>query len=169
MVDSFKYLPRSIAYFYKMTVGGEPEQSIPWTPLPKPLSECTFSLITTGGVYHKDVDPPFDIEREKQEPTWGDPTFRAIPTNIKQEDVAASHLHINTQWVLEDINCLLPIHHFQKLGEEGEIGHLAPTAYSFMGFQGLPHDTSGWEMSYGPQVVSKLKQEEVDCVLLTPA
>ena len=109
-------LPTSI----KWTVSDEPKQSIPWTALTKPLADCTFSLITTGGLYQRGVDTPFNIERERQEPTWGDPTFRTIPTDIKQETVAASHLHINTQWALEDINCLLPVHRFQELGEEGK-------------------------------------------------
>jgi len=168
MIDSFKYLPRSIAHFYQVSAP-EAETTIPWTSLTKPLADCTFSLITTGGLYQKDVDAPFDMEREKLNPTWGDPTFRTIPTNLKQEDLAASHLHINTEWVLEDINCLLPIHRFQELAQAGEIGHLAPTAYSFMGFQGLPHDTVEWETNYGPQVLAQLKEEQVDCVLLTPA
>jgi len=168
MIDSFKYLPRSIAHFYQ-TSAPEAVTDIPWTTLTKPLAECTFSLITTGGLYQKEIDAPFDMEREKLNPTWGDPTFREIPTDLKQEDLAASHLHINTEWVLDDINCLLPIHRFQELAQAGEIGSLAPMAYSFMGFQGLPHDTSEWENTYGPQVVTQLKKEKVDCVLLTPA
>ena len=169
MVDSFKYLPRSIAYFYQTTLAEMPERPIPWTPLTKPLTECTFSLVTTGGLYQKDVDAPFDIEREKLEPTWGDPTFRAIPTDIEQEALGASHLHINTAWVLEDVNRLLPIHRFQELAEAGIIGRLAPTAYSFMGFQGMPHEATAWEATYGPQVAAQMKEEGVDCVLLTPA
>lgn len=168
MVDSFKYLPRSIAHFYQTSAPPEVTVS-PWSPVTKPLSESTFSLITTGGLFVKDVDPPFDLEREKAEPTWGDPSFRAIPTDLKQADLGASHLHINTKFVLEDINRLLPIDRFRELEAEGIIGRLAPTAYSFMGFQGMPHDTSAWAKIYGPQVVDQLKSEQVDCVLLTPA
>ena len=168
MVDSFKFLPRSIAHFYKMNAS-EPETAIPWTPLSKPLADCTFALLTSGGLYQKGVDEPFDVAREKEEPTWGDPSFRMIPTNIRQEAVGVSHLHINTSFATADMNCLLPIHHFQTLEAEGVIGRLAPTHYSFMGFQGYPHDTSSWVETYAPQVIAQLKQEEVDCVLLTPA
>jgi D-proline reductase (dithiol) PrdB len=168
MVDSFKFLPRSIAYFYQMNAA-EPETAVPWTPLSKPLAECTFSLLTSGGLYRKGVDEPFDVAREKAEPTWGDPSFRMIPTDIQQAELGAAHLHINTDFVLADINCLLPIRHFQELAAEGVIGRLAPTAYSFMGFQGLPHDTSAWEQTYAPQVIAQMKEEGVDCVLLTPA
>ena len=168
LVDSFKYLPRVIEAYYKMTKR-EPEFPIPWTPLPGPLSGCKFGLITSGGLYHKGVEPPFDIEREKREPKWGDPTYRTLPLDISKSDIGASHLHINTQWVLEDVNILLPIHRFRELTDEGWIAGLAESAYSFMGYQGFPPDTNAWQDSYGPEVAEKLKAEEVNCVLLTPA
>jgi len=47
-VDSFKYLPRLIATFYRMT-GCQSELSIPWTSLPHPLPDCKFGLVTSGG------------------------------------------------------------------------------------------------------------------------
>jgi D-proline reductase (dithiol) PrdB len=172
-VDSFKYLPRIIAAFYQMT-DRQPELPIPWTPLPRPLAECKFGLVTSGGLYHQGIEPPFDLEREKQEPTWGDPTYRTLPADIQQAEVGASHLHINTRDVLEDVNILLPIHRFQELAAEGgkprgRIGGLAKHAYSFMGYQGFPSDTTAWQQTYGPQVAEKLKAEGVNCVLLTPA
>jgi len=167
-VDSFKYLPRLIAVFYRM-VDRQPELPIPWTPLPRSLSDCKFGLVTSGGLYHRSVEPPFDVARERQEPTWGDPTYRTLPTDIRQEEVGASHLHINAQGVLSDVNILLPIHRFQELASEGRVGGLARHAYSFMGYQGFPPDTAAWRETYGPQVAERLKAEEVGCVLLTPA
>ena len=32
-------------------------------------------------------DPPFDMEREKREPLWGDPTSRKIPGSASQEEI----------------------------------------------------------------------------------
>jgi D-proline reductase (dithiol) PrdB len=167
-VDSFKYLPRLIAAFYR-TIDRQPELPIPWSPLPRPLPGCTFGLVTSGGLYHRDVEPPFDVTREKQEPTWGDPTYRTIPTDVRQAEVAVSHLHINTQGVLSDVNILLPVHRFQELAAEGHVRGLTDHAYSFMGYQGFPPDTTAWRETYGPQVAEKLKAEGADCVLLTPA
>ncbi len=167
-VDSFKYLPRIIAAFYQNT-DQQPELPIPWTPLPRLLSECKFGLVTSGGFYHRGAEEPFDLEREKAEPTWGDPTCRTLPTGILQKDVGASHLHLNTQDLEEDLNILLPVHRFRELEAEGIIGGLAEQSYSFMGYQGFPPDTSAWQETYGPQVIEKLKAEGVDCVLLTPA
>ena len=167
-VDSFKYLPRIIAAFYQMT-DRQPELPIPWTPVSRPLAEREFGLVTSGGLYHRGVEPPFDVAREKQEPTWGDPTYRTLPSDIRQAEVGASHLHINTRSLLSDIDILLPVHRFQELVTEGRIGSLAKHAYSFMGYQGFPRDTTAWREIYGPQVADKLKAEGVDCVLLTPA
>jgi len=167
-VDSFKYLPRLIATFYQMS-DRQPELPIPWTPLPSPLPDCTFGLVTSGGLYHQGVEPPFDLVWERREPSWGDPTYRVIPDSIGQAELGASHLHIKTRGVLADANILLPINRFQELAAEGRVGGLAGQAYSFMGYQGFPPDATAWRETYGPQVAARFKAEGVDCVLLTPA
>ncbi len=167
-VDSFKFLPRLISVLYKAD-DREPDLPIPWTPLAKPVSESVFGLVTTGGLYHKGVEEPFDLEREKAEPTWGDPTFRAIPSDLPKAELGVSHLHLNPKDILEDINILLPINRFQELAVEGVVGGLAKYNYSFMGFQGQHRETNPWRETYGPQIAEKFKDEGVDCVLLTPA
>ena len=166
-VDSFKYLPRVIGAYYQMTER-EQDLPIPWTELSLPLSASVFGLITSGGVYHEGVEPPFDLDGEKRDPAWGDPTYRTIPSDIPQAEVGASHLHINTRDVLADINILLPVDRFRELAAEGRIGGVAQHAYSFMGYQGFPPNTKAWEETYGPEVADRFKEEGVSCVLLTP-
>lgn len=166
-VDSFKFLPRLISTFYKMTER-EPDLPIPWTPVNKPLEECKFGLITSGGLYHAGVDPPFNLEREIEEPTWGDPSYREVPFDIPRDEVGASHLHINSKDVLEDLNILLPLDRFTELVEDGQVGGVAQSAYSFMGYQGFPPDTGAWEEIYGPRAAEEMRAEAVDCVFLTP-
>ncbi|HUS85430.1 MAG TPA: glycine/sarcosine/betaine reductase selenoprotein B family protein [Anaerolineales bacterium] len=167
-VDSFKFLPRLIAMFYRMT-RREPQTPIPWTPLGRSLSECTFGLVTSAGLYVREFDRSFDVESERKEPTWGDPSFRVIPRDIESTAVGVSHLHFNTTDVEADFNILLPIHRFLTLVEEGRIGGLAASNYSFMGYQGFPPDTTDWEERYGPEVAEAFLNEGVNCVLLTPA
>ena len=167
-VDSFKFLPRIIAFYYQNSER-KPDLPIPWTPLKKPLSNCNFSLITSGGLYHRTNDCPFDIEREKREPTWGDPTFRKLPSNIQQDEIGVSHLHINTADILEDFNILLPLKHFISLRIQKRIGGISKHVYSLMGYQGFPPDTTAWEKIYCPKIAEELRAENVDCVLLTPA
>jgi D-proline reductase (dithiol) PrdB len=167
-VDSFRYLPRLIATYYRMTEM-EPELPIPWTPLARPLADCTLGLVTSGGLYHRPIDSPFDLERERAEPAWGDPSYRVIPTSVQAGELGASHLHINTEPVLADVNVLLPLDRGRELAAEGRIGRLASHAFSFMGYQGFPPDTTPWRTRYGPEVATRLKNEGVDCVLLVPA
>ena len=164
-VDSFKYLPRSIAAYYQ-TLRVERADPIPWTQLSKPLNQCRFALVTTAGIYDKEREPPFDAEREKREPMWGDPTYRRIRRDAPQAQIGASHLHINNRDILADVNIVLPVNQFAELEAQGVIGSLAAVNYSFMGYQ---PNTSEWRERYAPEVAALMKDEAVDAVLLTPA
>jgi D-proline reductase (dithiol) PrdB len=164
-VDSFKYLPGSIAAYYR-NMAVPREDPTPWTPMTKPQNKSTFSLVTTAGIYVKGAQPPFDAEREKQEPMWGDPTYRRIPRDVRQEDIGASHLHINNRDLLADVNTVLPIRRFLELEHAGKIGSLAPTSYSFMGYQ---QNNTEWRQRYGPEVAAAMREEGVDAVVVAPA
>jgi len=166
-VDSYKWLPGSLVNYYR-ALSLQKEEPLPWTPLAKPVEECRFSLVTTAGLYLKGKQPPFDLGRERQNPLWGDPTYRTIGRDVKQEEVGVAHLHINTADLEADINIALPVHRFLELEAAGEIGSLAPTSYSFMGYQGNPRNSDEWEKRYGPEVAARMKEEGVDAVLLTP-
>ena len=139
--------------------------SIPWTPLKKPVNQITFSLMTAAGISMK-FDPPFDIEGEKKKPTWGDPSGREIPKTATEQDIDVNHLHINTDYIKQDLNVILPLERFKEFENEGIIGSLAPTNYSYYGFQFDPKVLLEETM---PKVVEKMLSEGVDAVLLTPA
>ena len=164
-VDSFKYLPRSFRAGFE-SVPMQATEPV-WAPLRRPVEESKVALLTSAGLFLKDVQPPFDIERERNEPLWGDPTYRAIPRDVAQDQIDAAHLHLNTRDFLIDFNVALPIRPFSLLAAEGEIGAVADEHYSFMGFQqsGAPE----WRARYGPEVARKLKEAEVDILLLAPA
>src|SRR5213593_3079547 len=130
------------------------EEPVPWTPLKKPVNQCCFGLVTTAGVYVKGLEPPFDAEREKREPMWGDPTYRRIPRSVRQEQIGTSHLHINNRDLLADVNVVLPVQRFAELEAEGAIGSLTETHYSFMGYQ---MNNAEWRQNYGPEVARALK------------
>ena len=163
--DSFKWLPSSIAGYYQAMQVPEPEEP-PWPPLRKPIEECRFALVTTAGLHVKDEQPPFDLERERREPAWGDPSYRAIPSDVRQEQIGVGHLHINTADIEADVNITLPVHRFQELAAAGEVGEVAPHHYSFMGYQ---QDNSHWREHSGPAVAQRMVEEQVDAALLTPA
>ena len=165
VVDSFKWLPRSIAGYYQAMQVPQPEE-IPWAPLRKPVSQCRFALVTTAGLYIKDAQPSFDVERERREPAWGDPTYRVIPSDVRQEQIGVTHLHINTEDLVQDMNIVLPLRRFEELAEAGEVGALAPHHYTFMGYQ--QPGALEWQERYAPEVAQRMIEEEVDAALLTP-
>jgi D-proline reductase (dithiol) PrdB len=167
-VDSFRYVSPLITRYYKLSQVRK-ELPIPWTSLARPLNQSRFGLVTSGGLYHQGHEPPFDLEGERRNPPWGDPSFRTLPSDMDVSEVGVSHFHINPCDILADMNILLPVQRLQELTTEGRVGGLAEQAYSFMGYQGFPADLTGWKNIYGPQVAEKLRTEGVDCVLLSTA
>jgi D-proline reductase (dithiol) PrdB len=77
-----------------------------------------------------------------------------------------SHLHINTEYIKQDINVMLPLTRFQEFEKEGIIGKLTPTCYSYYGFQLDPTALLNETM---PKVADRMRHENVEAVLLTPA
>jgi D-proline reductase (dithiol) PrdB len=166
IVDGFRFLPPGLkAWIYHFLPKEEFKGSIPWSPLKKSLSQTRFGLLTSAGISLKS-DPPFDMQREKEEPTWGDRSYRMLPRNTAAKDIDVNHLHINTRYIKEDLNVILPLNRMAELEQEGLIGQLADTAYSFYGFQW--QSTEFLQEAIEP-ISCKLKQEEVEAVLLTPA
>lgn len=163
--DSFRWLPRSIAGFYQAQQV-PPYDSIPWAPLRKPLEECRIALVTTAGLYVKGEQESFDLDRERREPTWGDPTYRVIPSDVRQDQIGVAHLHINTEDIERDVNIVLPLDRMRELVDASEIGSLAPSHYSFMGYQ---ENTDAWAKQYVPAVAQRMIEEQVDVSLITPA
>ena len=165
-VDSYRFLPPGLAAWVRTFIPeGEFKGSIPWTPMSKPLNRSTIALIASAGISLKS-DPPFDMEREKREATWGDRSFRVIPKGTTGKDINVNHLHITTKYIQQDINVMLPLTPLAELEQEGIIGCMANSSYSFYGFQwqGTDFLTEAIE-----PISKKMKSEKVDAVLLTPA
>ncbi len=163
-VDSYKWLPPSLkVYFANMAIPAP--DGVPWAPFTTQLSEARIALVTTAGINVRGVEPPFDYDREWDHPMWGDPTYRTLPWDLRQDQVQAGHLHINNDDLDRDVNIALPVHRMLDLEAEGVIGSLAPRNFSFMGYQ---PDTTEWRERYAPEVAAKLAEDAVDGVLLTP-
>jgi D-proline reductase (dithiol) PrdB len=166
IVDGFRFLPPGLAAWIR---GRIPEEKfagpIPWTPPAKPLNRATLALITSAGISLKS-QPPFDMEREKREPTWGDRSFRMIPRGSTAKDIQVNHLHINTGYIEQDINVMLPLERMAEFEQGGVIGRLADTHYSFYGFQW--QSTDFIHEAIAP-MADRMQKEGVDAALLTPA
>ncbi len=164
-VDSFTYLPRSFHAEYDSVL--DPPTEPVWAPLDTPITDATIALLTSAGLYLADTQEPFDLERERRDPHWGDPTYRVIPKTARAGDLAAAHLHINTRDLVDDPDVALPLATFAELERDGVIGAVADHHYSFMGYQDRAlHE---WRTTYAPEVVQHLREDHADAVVLAPA
>jgi D-proline reductase (dithiol) PrdB len=163
-VDSYRWLPRRMAEGYR-NLAVERAEPIPWTPLPGPLSTLTLALVTTAGLYVEGREPPFDQERERREPTWGDPSYRTIPRDAPRQGIGASHLHVNNDFVRADLNVALPLDAVEAAAERDRIGAVADLHYSLMGYQ---LDPTEWEQHYVPELAGRLRDAGVGAALVVP-
>jgi len=164
-VDSFKFLPKSFRPMFE-NVQIEVDGPV-WAPFEKSLSKSTIAVLSSAGIFLRDTQEPFDVEREKREPTWGDPTWRAIPRDVSQDRVDATHLHINTEHVKQDVGVALGLRALIALEKDGVIGSLAKENYSVMGYQ--ENGCEAWQSKTGPEIIEHLQQNGVDALLLAPA
>jgi D-proline reductase (dithiol) PrdB len=163
-IDSFRYLSPASAKIVKTMIAMAPRDPVPWTPLPRPLGEATVALISTAGLSML-ADPPFDAEGERQNPWWGDPSYRVIPRTATESDIAASHLHVDTAYLQQDLDVALPLRRLAEAQAEGRIGRVAPSHYSFMGY--LLDPTEFLERSV-PAMIERMRAEAVDAAVFVP-
>ena len=164
-VDSYRFVGGVTRRMIETWIKMEEPRPIPWTPLTKPLSDCKVALLSSGGIAMKD-DRPFDQEGERQNPWWGDPSHRIIPKTASTKDLEIYHLHINPAFARQDINCLLPIQRLNELEEAGEIGKVAESHYSIMGYLPKPDEMLAQSV---PAIIQQLKDEQVDVLVLVPS
>ena len=164
-IDSFRYLDKFSRQMVTSWISQENPRDIPWTPLAKPLADCTVALISSGGIALKS-QPPFDQEGERANPWWGDPSYRVIPRTATAADIRVWHLHINPAFAEEDLNCLLPLERLLEMEASAEIGRSAARHYSIMGYI-LQPETLLTEST--PAIIQQLKDDLVDIVVLIPS
>lgn len=143
---------------------------------PRSPAPCV-ALLSSGGVPRKD-QPPFDIRKEEEGgppvPAWlreqgfpdaGDWSIRLIDADTPSNMLAVIHGKYNTGPANEDINVIFPIDRIRELAERALIGELAPHHIGMMGF--IP-DYTRVEDEVAPAVISRLKADRVDALLLSP-
>jgi D-proline reductase (dithiol) PrdB len=168
IVDSFKFLPRSFRPLYEGR-GPFPREDAPvWAPFEKRLGESRIALLTSAGIYLKHSQPAFDLEREKTQPEWGDPSWRAIPASTQAAGIAVAHLHINDEDLLADPEIALPKRLLEQLASEGEgvVGEAVAEHVSVMGYQ--DRSLEGWRSTTASQLVAHLQGQGADGLILAP-
>jgi D-proline reductase (dithiol) PrdB len=164
-VDSWRFLPPRLARLLQARLEASPAvTAIPFVPFAVPLSAARIALLSTAGI-SVPPDPPFDMETERANPMWGDPSWRAIPAATRTGQVEINHLHIETRYALRDLNVALPLERLAELVATGEVGSAAPTHYSIMGFQ---LDQAVQLAESAPAIAARMHEEGVDGAVLAP-
>ena len=164
-IDSYRFLDFASRQVMKAWAARQEPGVIPFTPLRKPLGECSIALVSTAGIARND-DRPFDQERERRDPWWGDPSFRVIPFGTTEHDVRIYHLHIDPRFGEADLDVVLPMRRLAELAGEGFVGQPAPRHYSTMGYILEPTELV---TKTAPAIAERMRADGVDAVALVPA
>jgi D-proline reductase (dithiol) PrdB len=166
-IDPYRFLDFATRQIIRAWVEREAQATrpIPWTPMTKPLADCTIALVSTAGVARRD-DAPFDEEGERRNPWWGDPTWRSIPQGTTEEEVGLHHLHIDRRFGQADLDVVLPMRRLGELASEGVVGRAADMHYSIMGYQLRPDVL---ESTTALAIARDMKRRNVDAAALIPA
>ena len=131
---------------------------VPFVRPRKSLRESRLALVTTGGV-HLPEQPRFDID----DPS-GDCSYREIPTDARC--LTWSHAYYAPDRDGTDFDSVFPLWTVRGLASEGVVGELSRRHFAFMG---AIHEPGPLAERTAPEVASKLVEDGVDAVLLTPS
>ena len=94
-IDGYKFLARSMIPEFKafQYQAGDFQRAVAKVP----LKSARVTLLTSSGLYLKNRQQSFDLEREQREPLCGDPTYSVIPRNIGADEIAVAHLHFESR------------------------------------------------------------------------
>ena len=164
-IDSYRFLDFASRRVMKAWAARQKADVIPFTPMTKPLAECTVALVSTAGMARND-DVPFDQERERRDPWWGDPSFRVIPLGTTERDVRLYHMHIDRRFGEADLDVVLPMRRLTELSQARVVGRAAPRHYSIMGYILEP---TVLVAETAPAIAEQMRHDGVDAAALVPA
>ena len=121
-----------------------------------PLRSARVALVSTAGAYVTGQERFSDGDD-------GDAGSRTIPSGAR---VRFAHSGYDTGRAYRDRDVVFPLATLHGLAADGEIGEVAPRAFSFMGY--IP-ETTELLADTAPRVARELIADSVDLALLVPA
>lgn len=121
MTSHVRYIDKTREYYaaegYSKPYAWAHFDTIPFTPLPRPLAQCRVGLITTSEMVVRNEPTPDDLARE----------VYSLATDIPVERLASRKAAYDRYaTTLEDIDAHVPLTHLMQFASEGRIGSLAP-------------------------------------------
>lgn len=141
---------------YQWTVN----ESAPLTPLKKPRSQSTVTMLTSGGISMCSTAPWDPMSRN-------DHRLDEIPSDVSSSDFQIHDAYYDHSDADEDVNCQFPIDRLREMVAAGELGSIARRFWS--GFMGRIYDRSRVLQESAPAFVAELQKDEVDLLIAVPA
>ncbi len=144
----------------------------PFTPLDTQLNDARVGLLTTSGHFVEGDDPrPFGVEAMTQDEAMArigeflveTPKLSLIPMDTPTSNLRVRHGGYDIRSALKDPNVTFPIDRLRQARDDGRIGGLATTFFSFPGATShgrLRQELPGW--------IERIHEEDVDVALLVP-
>ena len=153
-----------LKFTYRIYMAAYRYRHFDWQPgavLQKTLSGSRIAVVTTAALHRPD-QPAFDESIK-----GGDWSYRELPLDVDLPSLRVAHKSdaFDHAGVESDKNLALPLDRLRELATEGLIGEPAPRHFSFMG--SIPAPGRLMDQT-APQVAAKLREDQVDAVLLTP-
>lgn len=134
---------------------------VPWSPLRKPLSQCSVALVSTAGLVMPSQEPFNEGVK------GGDFSHRVLPADAQTASLIDTHRSrtFDHQGIREDVNLAFPLERLRELERERVIGRVAPRHLSFMGSITAP---ARLMRESAPVAAGVLVEDGVDVALLVP-
>ncbi len=136
------------------------DEAVPLAPLRVPLEEARLTFVSTSGVQPKGT-LPFDVVHP-----IGDYSFRAVPSRSTPDDLEIHQLKYPTDGAHRDLNVIFPIERLQELRDEGVVGALTDSFFSFIGYN---MDPDLLERTLAEDLAQAVQDQQADLALLSPA
>lgn len=165
MSDPVRYIDRTRDYYlsqgYEKPYQWAHFDEVPFTPLPKPLSQCRAALVSTSDVAVRAPDGEGRLQGEDDQQG----SVYSLATDTPAGNLFSRQEHYDKHAThLDDVDSYFPVSRLREKVRGGRLASLAPrchgvyTAYS-------QRTTSERD---APEVLARCRQDEVDVAILTP-
>ena len=127
-----------------------------FTRVEAPMQEWRVGLVASGGIY---------VQGQIAFHHRDDLSYREIDTNTRPDRLRVTHFAYDLTDARADPNAVFPLEALRYLRDRGEIGDLAPRAYTFMG--GI-YSVRRVRDVLAPALAERFVSDRVDVAILVP-
>lgn len=133
---------------------------VPFTPLGKPLSECTLALVSTSDIAVKSEETADDTHEE-----FLVGSVYSIPSDTPVDDLYSPQEHYDVNAThLDDVDSFFPITRLHELAAQGRFKDVAARCHGVYTAYSQRRTT---ELD-GPEVLKRCREDGVDAAVLVP-